>query len=194
MAYCPYGTQMQKGIIPVMEALGDKADIQIKWVDYVMHGSKEIDENLVQYCIQKGQPALYLPYINCFLEEGKSTECLQQVGVNTNVLDQCIQKTDTTYSISSLYEDKNTWSGGQFPQFNVHKDLNEEYGVRGSPTLIINGVTASVGRSPSEILNAVCTAFKDKPEECSLELSNASPSPGFGFGESTTATNGGCST
>ena len=30
MAYCPYGTQAEKGLIPVIELLGDKIDASIK--------------------------------------------------------------------------------------------------------------------------------------------------------------------
>lgn len=181
MSYCPYGTQMQKAMIPVMETLGDKADIDVKFVDYVMHGAEEINENLVQYCIQKGQPALYLDYLKCFLQDSESEQCLTQTGVNSAALNQCIQETDVEYSVNELYEDKSTWTGGQFPQFNVHKELNEKYGVKGSPTLVINGVTASVSRSPAALLDAICTGFDEQPEECSVELSADTPSPGFGF-------------
>ena len=192
MSYCPYGTQMQKAILPVMETLKDQADIKIKFVDYIMHDTPEIDENLVQYCVQKGQPALFLDYLNCFLAEGKSNECLIETGVNVNVMSLCIQETDAKYQISDLYGDKETWNGGRFPQFNVHQDLNEEYGVQGSPTLIINGVKAQVSRTPSAILDAVCYGFKNPPAECNTELSTKSTNPGFGFDESSTTVDGGC--
>ena len=193
MTYCPYGTQMQKAIIPVIETLKDKADIEIKFVDYIMHDIQEIDENLIQYCIQKGQPALYLDYSKCFLAEGKSNECLLESGVNLNAMSQCVQETDTQYQISELYNDKNTWNGGRFPQFNVHKDLNEKYGVKGSPSLVINGVQASVSRTPAAILDAVCYGFINKPAECNTELSTQATSPGFGFDITGAATSdGGC--
>ncbi|MFH0840784.1 MAG: hypothetical protein V1865_02275, partial [bacterium] len=51
MSHCPYGTQIEKGIIPVAETLKDKIDFQIKFVDYAMHGEKELKEQLNQYCI-----------------------------------------------------------------------------------------------------------------------------------------------
>lgn len=34
MSHFPYGTQIEKGMIPVMETLGNKADIGIKFVNY----------------------------------------------------------------------------------------------------------------------------------------------------------------
>ena len=46
---------------------------------------------------------------------------------------------------------------------------------------MINAVTASAGRDPASLLDAVCTGFKDKPDECNEELDSVSPSSGFGF-------------
>jgi len=46
MSYCPYGLQAQKVFLPVYELLGDKADIEVNFLNYVMHEKKEIDENL----------------------------------------------------------------------------------------------------------------------------------------------------
>jgi len=48
MSYCPYGTQIEKGILPVLETLGNKIDFQLKFVDYAMHEKKELDENYVE--------------------------------------------------------------------------------------------------------------------------------------------------
>ena len=38
MSYCPYGTQVEKGILPVLDLLGDKINFQLKFCDYAMHG------------------------------------------------------------------------------------------------------------------------------------------------------------
>jgi len=46
MSHCPYGTQIEKGIIPVVEALGSKIDFKLKFCDYSMHGDKELKEEL----------------------------------------------------------------------------------------------------------------------------------------------------
>src|SRR3989338_5177731 len=68
MSYCPYGTQIEKGIIPVIEALGDKIDFELKFVNYAMHGEKEVTENLRQYCIETEQGDKFLGYLKCFLD------------------------------------------------------------------------------------------------------------------------------
>ena len=66
MSYCPYGLQAQKIYLPVYNLLKNKAIMGIYFVNYAMHGKKEIDENLRQYCIQKEQPDKYAAYLGCF--------------------------------------------------------------------------------------------------------------------------------
>ena len=192
MAYCPYGTQIEKGILPVARLLGDKIDFNVKFVYYAMHGKKELDEQTLQYCIQKDYNDKYLDYLACFLKEGNTDDCLKEVGLDEK-LDTCITETDAEFKITEKFNDKSTWSGGRFPLFDVDKELNEKYGVRGSPSLVINGVTAKSGRDSASLLDAVCTGFKNKPAECNEKLSSDNPSPGFGFKEgSSTSTGGQC--
>lgn len=192
MAYCPYGTQIEKGLLPVIKTLGDKADIQIKFVSYAMHGEKELDENLRQYCIEDQQNAKYYDYLECFLAEGDSEGCLASTGINTKTMDACVAATDKEYKVKELFADKSTWSGGKYPQFNIHKDENVKYGVKGSPTLVINGATASAGRDSASLLTAICSGFETAPEECSTQLPSASPAPGFGFDKTGAATDASC--
>ncbi|HTW96667.1 MAG TPA: hypothetical protein VMD74_03380, partial [Candidatus Methylomirabilis sp.] len=70
MSQCPYGTQIEKGILPVVAALGKKIDFAIKFCDYSMHnqnGPVELNEEMSQYCIQKNEPQNYQVYLNCYL-------------------------------------------------------------------------------------------------------------------------------
>jgi len=193
MSYCPYGTQIEKGIIPVIETLKDKIDFEIKFCDYAMHGKKELDEQAKQYCIQKEQNAEYLDYLNCFLKEGNSDQCIEDIGIDNKKLKDCIKSTDNTYKITENYNDRSTWKGS-FPVFNVYAEEVSQYNIQGSPTLVINGVTAKTARDSSSLLDIICAAFSIEPEECSQKLSSTSPTPGFGFSKSTgnTAPEGGC--
>ena len=197
MSHCPYGTQIEKGLLPVMKTLGDKADIQIKFVSYAMHGEKELDEQLRQYCIQEEQNDKFLPYLECFLgssqgSEADSEECLSETKVNTRKMATCVAATDKEYEIKELFADKSTWSGGRYPQFNVHKVENEKYGVKGSPTFVVNGTNISTGRDAASLLATACAGFENAPDECATELSSASPSAGFGFGTNGAATDASC--
>jgi len=173
MTHCPYGTQAEKGMIPTLEALGNKIDGSIKFVHYFMHEGpgEEPEETPRQVCIREEQGDKYLDYLKCFLEgNGESpyvgkdpSTCMQEVGIDETKVTQCISsgKADEYYAADS--------------------ELSQGYGVQGSPSLVVNGMIVSSARDSASYLSAICSAFNAAPEECNEALSSASPSPGFGY-------------
>ena len=200
MSHCPFGTQFLKAYVPVIELLGDKADLEINFCDYAMHGKEELDDNNRIYCIQKEQKDKLTEYLRCFLVDGDYEKCIEEVGIDKAKLESCIRSTDEEFKITELYNDKSTWSGGRFPQYPVESDLNSKYGVGGSPSLVINDVRLApdrrycserdeqagkcivhpVNRSPEAIKEVICSAFNNPPEECNQKLSTTVEQPGFG--------------
>ena len=190
MSYCPFGTQMEKGLLPVLETLGDKINFSLKFNDYAMHDKVELDENLVQYCIQKEQPEKLTAYLSCFLEAGDRAACLA-ANTNEKTITACADKTDKEFKVSENFKNKVDWRGN-FPGFNVNKEDNDKYNVGGSPTLVINGTTVSSARDSASLLKTICTAFNNSPEECSTQLNNQSPTSGFGFDYNSASTQASC--
>jgi hypothetical protein len=192
MSHCPYGTQMEKGMIPVVQLLGSKIDFSVKFVYYSMHGKTEVDEELNQYCIEKDFNSKYLSYLSCFLEDGNTSRCITKVGIDTTKLHTCIAAADTQFNVTGLYNDQSTWISGQFPQFNVYQAENTKYGVQGSPTLVINDVQIDSGRDSASILKLICSSFTTPPAECNTNMSSTAPSPGFGYSGGSTGSSGSC--
>ncbi|MCX6750348.1 MAG: hypothetical protein NTZ83_02740 [Candidatus Pacearchaeota archaeon] len=195
MSYCPYGTQAEKGILPVVELLGDKIDFNLRFVYYAMHPSQgEVEENLRQYCIQKEQESKFNDYLTCFLKAGENATCLTEAKIDKTKLNACMTATDKQFQISENKNDKSKWLSGNYPLFNIDKDLNEMYNVGGSPTLVINGVTVNSARDPASYLDFICQAFSDAsvPEECGEQLSTTVYSPGFGYSTTTSTTTAEC--
>jgi hypothetical protein len=183
MSHCPFGTQIEKGLLPVWDLFGDKINLNIRFVDYSMHGKKEIDEELKQYCVGEQGKQKFRNYLECFLKEGDTSDkCVTQAKADATVLKACLKKTDEEFGITKAFEDKSQWKGN-FPPFPLHATLAKKYGVQGSPTLVINDAVVQAGRSPKAIRDAICKGFKDQPAECQKELDNSNPSPGFGFGK-----------
>ncbi len=174
MTHCPYGTQAEKGMIPAIEALGKDGNVTIRFVHYFMHGDKEEAETYAQVCIREEQKTKFLPYLKCFLNASDSEGCLKSTGVDTTKLAAC-----TSGNKSKEY-------------YAVDSALSQQYGVQGSPTLVINGAQSSAGRSSSSYLSGICGAYEDAPIACSKELSSTSPSPGFGYAESASASAASC--
>ncbi len=172
MTHCPYGTQAEKGLIPVIKALGDTIDAKIRFVHYFMHDPEE-EETPRQICIREEQSERYLDYLECFLEDEDADRCLTEAGIDKTALNGCISKRADGY-------------------YESDSDLSEGYGVQGSPTLVINGVIVSSARSPAAYLDTICQAFNDAPEECGTELSSSTPSAGFGWDTTGSSTSAQC--
>ena len=169
MTHCPYGTQAEKGFIPAIETLGDSIDSSVKFVHYFLHDPEET-ETPIQICIRENEPNKYNDYLKCFLEDGDSDRCLAETKIDETQLNKCIEEDyEAFYAADSV--------------------LSEGYGVRGSPTLVINGAIVQSGRDSAGYLATICSAFNDEPEECSEVLSSASPSPGFGYTATPAASN-----
>lgn len=192
MSHCPFGTQIEKGIIPVLEIFGDKINFELKFCDYAMHGKKEIDEQLNQYCIQKEEPTKLLDYLKCFLETGVSTGCLAKAKVDNTKLKYCTQKADEEFEVTDNLNDESRWFNGNYPQFNVNKEDVDKYDISGSPALVLNGEKIASARDPQSLMKTICFGFTNVPDECGETLSSSTPSPGFGFGESGNDSGGVC--
>ncbi|MGV8172098.1 MAG: DsbA family protein [Candidatus Woesearchaeota archaeon] len=198
MSHCPYGTQAEKGILPAVRTLGDKIDFKIRFVYYAMHGELEVKEQLTQYCIQTEQTDKYLKYLACFLNSSDggsaatSNSCITQTGIDKTKLESCKTAADEEFNVMVNFNDQASWLSGRFPKVDFDKALNEQYGIGGSPTLIINGAESSAGRDSASYLAGICAAFNTAPAECSTVLSNAAPGPGFGYDSTGAATAAGC--
>jgi protein-disulfide isomerase len=182
MSYCPYGLQMEKAYLPVISLLSKKAEMDIKFVSYSMHGKKEIDENTRQYCIQKDQNAKYVKYLTCFTGKDDYAACLKEASVNESQVTTCMAKADKEFSITAKFDDKASWLSGLYPMYQVNAVDAEKYGVQGSPTLVINGTQVEVARSPEAVKEAVCASFTKAPSECDTKLSTQSAASSFGTG------------
>jgi protein-disulfide isomerase len=180
MSYCPYGLQFLKAYVPVMELLGNTADVQVNFVSYAMHGKPEIDANNDMYCIQKEQNAKFLPYLRCFVESGNSAACIASTGVDAIKVSSCVASVDAQYQTTANFNDQSKWLSGRYPLYLVQKTENDQFGVQGSPTFIVNGKQVSVSRSAESIKLAICSSFKVPPPECDTVLSTAAEAAGLG--------------
>ncbi len=194
MSHCPFGTQMQKGMLPVLDALGESVDFQLKFNTYAMHQYKELVEQNLQHCIKEETPDKLLTYLGCFLEDENSERCLGVIEETEASYDTCLADLENEFNTLANFEDRSTWMG-QFPSYPLYQADNEKYGVRGSPTLVINGQVVTTARDSASLLETVCAGFEDAPEACDTQLPSTQPSPGFGYNTSaagTSATTANC--
>lgn len=190
MSYCPYWLQAQKWYLEVMSKLGKVADINVKWVPYIMHGQKEADENVVQYCIGKEQKETYTKYLNCFLaEEWKEAECKKEAWIDEAKLTSCIDATKKEFKIDEKMKD----TSKQFPDFDIDKEAAVAAWVQWSPTFVLNGIKLDkMWRNAKAYADAICSTFKEKPAECEQTFQDVNFDPMFGFTSNWANADSGC--
>ncbi|NJP03991.1 hypothetical protein HC823_01890 [Candidatus Gracilibacteria bacterium] len=107
-------------------------------------------------------------------------------------MNACVAAMDEEYKVTELFDDKSTWNAGRFPLFPLDKEAVTKYGVKGSPTLVINGKTSGSARDSQSLMNSICEAFNEKPEACDSEMDATSPSAGFGWEAGAAGTDAQC--
>ncbi len=177
MSHCPYGKVGMSILAPVAPIFGDKIDASVKFVNYIMHGETERDDNTKIYCIQKEQTNKLWTYVDCISSGKVAEECMTSAGVDVDRVKSCMNATDIQFNITETWKE-----GGTYPRYNVNDAECKQYGVSGSPTLVINGqVINGDWRSPEKLKKFVCAGFNNPPKECEQALS-----------DTTTQANGGC--
>lgn len=167
VANCPYGLQTQRVFKKVLaEAPGMTNSLKIKYIGSIvggkitsMHGDAEAQENLKQICIREEQPDLYWPYVNCYMQEGKTDQCLASAGVDTTKLTSCTS--DSSRGLAYAQKD-----------FDTGNKLN----VSGSPTLVLNDTQVVSesdfgGRVPNTMKTILCGGSKTPGDYCSKDIS-----------------------
>ncbi|MCD6402917.1 MAG: hypothetical protein J7K98_01150 [Candidatus Aenigmarchaeota archaeon] len=174
MSYCPFGLQMQRVLNEIVKNIPEMANyIEVRYIGSIadnkiqsMHGEKEGVEDLRQICIREEQSDKYWKYIDCFIKEGKSEECLDEVGIDKPELEACMN--DTTRGLKYAQEDF---------------DLNEQYHISGSPTLVLNGERVNEydfgGRSAEAVKTIICCGFEQQPEFCQQNLTTEQAARAF---------------
>jgi protein-disulfide isomerase len=177
MSYCPFGLQAEKAFVPLIDKFKKYADINVKFVQYTMHGLKEGQENTRQYCIREEQADKFVPYVSCFVKaEGQSDACLKEAKVDTKKLEKCY-----TSAFEKFGGEAKLGATGN-PEFPADKEVALAAGVQGSPTLVINGAQVEANRTQAGYAKAICDSFTDgkKPAVCDEKFSKDAYQPGFG--------------
>jgi len=186
VSQCPFGTQMQRVLNEIVKNIPELNNyIKVKYMGEIqngkitaMHGDEEAQENLKQICIREEQKDKYWKYIDCYLKEGKSEECLSSASIVMVALEQCMQDESR---------------GLKYAQADF--DAQNEYSVTGSPTLILNKTNVSEfdfgGRTAEAVKTVICCGFNAAPEVCSQKLTEEQAAAGFSPSYGTENTSGG---
>lgn len=176
MSFCPYGTQAEATMKPVVDLLGKKADIRLRYITTVtgtsvssvrsLHGAVEVEEDLRQICIQTHAPTNIWAYLTRF-----NAECYP-LTQNASVMRDCSQNVTASLGID---QNKITACATGTDGINLLKtdeSLSITHDATASPTLIVNGVVYEGERTPEGYKQAICGSFTNPPPECATVLTS----------------------
>jgi len=178
MSFCPYGTQAETVMRPVVDLLGTKADISVRYITTVggqtvdsvdsLHGPAEAHEDLLQLCLMKSNPEKFWDYLKDF-----NDQCYP-VWQDATRLDSCRKNVTAALGINlpAVETCANGTEGLTLAELDAAE--SEAIGASASPTLFINGVQYSGARTPEGYKQAICASFTTAPAECNTTLSSTS--------------------
>jgi len=189
VSYCPFGLQMQRVLNEIVKNIPEMAKyIEVRFMGSIeegkitsMHGEKEATENLRQICIREEQSDKYWKYVDCFIKEGKSDECLDDAHVDRTKLQECME--DPSRGVEYAKEDF---------------ELQNKFRITGSPTLVLNDQRVNEydfgGRSAEAVQTIICWGFTKQPEFCQQNLTTEQAARSFSktYSGSTRTSGGQC--
>ncbi|MBW2997445.1 hypothetical protein KY349_03860 [Candidatus Woesearchaeota archaeon] len=194
MSYCPYGNIAEEAIEPVYQLLKEKADFNPHYVIYSnyqgggpqycldeedkycsMHGVQELNQGLRELCVHEYMgDAAYFEFVlemNQKCSYQNADTCWEPVAESLNLDTEKIKDCEANEWEDILSEEL---------------ALNAALGVRGSPTVFVEGEAYAGARAPSGYAQSLCAGFETAPGECSSEtlatLDSGTPSPAASAG------------
>ncbi len=163
MSQCPFGTQVETGIAPVLKKMGADIDFKLDFIGNVrgdeltsLHKEPEVNGDMVQICAIKYAPEnyRYMDMLGCMNKNyraipGNWEECAESTGMPVEKIRECYQ-------------------GGEGKEL-LKASFRKAQAKRasGSPTMYIGGELYRGGRTEKAFTRAICNAFpKDKPKLC----------------------------
>ncbi len=162
MSQCPYGTQVEDSLAPVLKTLGNNVDLSLNYIANdngdgsftSLHGNNEVLGDIVQLCAQKYNPDKYMDMIICQNKDASSIpgnweSCATDNGLDVDKIKSCYKGDEGKQLLSASIKE------------------SEDIGATGSPTIYINNNSYSGARGQNDFMRAICNAYTGtKPSAC----------------------------
>ena len=175
MSFCPYGVQAENAMGPVVDLLGTKSDIKVRYIATVngdtvdavksLHGLAEAKEDLRQLCVMKSYPDKFWDYLNLI-----NAQCYP-IYSNASQLVSCQKNVTVTLGIDNQKIESCASGSEGIALLRADEAITKNLKVTGSPTLFMNGQKYVGQRTAEAYKQAICARFETPPAECSVNLS-----------------------
>lgn len=158
MSQCPYGTQVEDAIKPVLDELGSCVNFNLNFISTAnadgtfrsLHGEPETQGNIVQLCAAEYNPDKYMDMIVCQNENAGSIPdnweaCAEENGLNVAKIKDCFEGEEGKELLrESILE-------------------TQAVGASASPTIYLDGAKYSGSRDSLSFKRALCNKIGNHP-------------------------------
>jgi len=166
-SYCPAGSAALESFAKAADVLKNSAEVKVKFFSN-MHGAHELQQNMVQECIQIIDKNRYWAYAQKFVsdvypncgstgstecDKNESTKIMETLGIDSGKVFDCVANQG-----AALYQADTSDA----------TSLQLQY----SPSVVINGAYfKNADRTPEGLKTLICDSFNVAPVECQASLS-----------------------
>lgn len=193
MSFCPYGTQAEETLYPLINLLKGKIDFEIAYIISEnegkfssLHGDDEVNQDVRELCVTKYFPEKSLDFnhkinTSCTLENVNTCwkEPANELGIDLSKIENCLKDESQELLNNQLVLNKNEF---QVQDSSKHNSQDKE-SIYSSPTLVINDVIYDGSRSLEGYQAAICSIFTNQPKECGEKLSGSAAEVQGGCGQ-----------
>lgn len=149
MSQCPFGTQVEDAIKPVLDDMGEAINFKLDFIGrdngdgtfQSLHGEPEVLGNKVQLCAAKYNPDKYMEMVECMNKDA------QKIPGNW---EKCAEGLDVE-AIKTCYEGE---EGNELLSESFDRAMQAQ--AQGSPTMYINGQLYEGARDTTSFKRAIC--------------------------------------
>ncbi|MBU1975201.1 MAG: GILT family protein, partial [Nanoarchaeota archaeon] len=157
MSQCPYGTQVEDAIAPVLDKIGDSVDFHLDFIVTEnadgtfrsLHGEPETQGNIIQLCAKKHYPENYMNMVICMNKNA---------GAIPGNWESCADGMDKA-TLKTCYEGN---EGKQLLSASAARATAKQ--ASGSPTIYIGDQPYQGARDTAAFLAKICTQIPDHQE------------------------------
>lgn len=182
MSQCPYGTQAEDALFPVLKDYAGQVDLKFGFIGGKtdgpdgkarfdsLHGQGEVDENVRQVCARELAPAKWLDYVLARNKNIKAADwepAAKAAGIGSKAIVECA-------------------SGPGIKKYTDNLALAKARKADSSPTIYIGGESYTGPRTRESFEWEICSAVKKSgallPVSCAKVLAGPKPAGGLGAG------------
>ena len=158
MSQCPYGTQVEDGVAPVLKELGSNVDFTLNFIAadggngnfQSLHGPAEVYGDKLHLCVQEHYPDQLMDFVTCQNKKyqdlvGTIDSCAQEAGIDGAKVKECADGEEGNQLLSASIK------------------ASQAVQAQGSPTMYLDGQLYQGGRDAASFKRAICAKLKGHP-------------------------------